>query len=104
MDTNPLEVVLHCGGFCANFPSDVNGEEDHIKGNTSAESDSFHGKGCQVWETCVPEAKSWATCRCYTKSSAVQDVFQPIPGLISFTGLTRVMGDCYLMYIMLSGG
>ena len=58
MDTNPLEVALHCGGFCANFPSDVNGEEDHIKGNTSAESDSSMGKDAKCGKRVYQKQKA----------------------------------------------
>ena len=35
--------------------------------------------------------------RCYAKSPTVQDTFQPIPGLISYAGVTRD-GNCYFMH------
>ena len=36
--------------------------------------------------------------RCYAKSSTVQDAFQPLPGLISYTGVIR--SDIILLTVM----
>ena len=43
------------------------------------------------------------TCRCYVKSPTAQDVFWPIPGLISCTGITRGLPYMNLMHKTQSG-
>ena len=35
--------------------------------------------------------------RCCVKSPTAQDVFQPIPGLVSYAGVTGG-GECYLLH------